>query len=84
MIVTNKLNKLEPDNLDYKLSYARMLMSSEDQTDKLKGNQLLRGIIRQDHSNPEALSLLAFSYFEGEDYKMAAVTGNDATFIGTR
>jgi len=67
-------NKLEPDNLDYKLSYARMLMSSEDQTDKLKGNQLLREIIRQDHSNPEALSLLAFSYFEGEDYKMAAVT----------
>lgn len=42
-----------------------MLMSSEDQTDKLKGNQLLRDIIRQDHSNPEALSLLAFSYFEG-------------------
>ncbi|MBF1229256.1 MAG: c-type cytochrome biogenesis protein CcmI, partial [Haemophilus parainfluenzae] len=41
---------------------------------KLKGNQLLREIIRQDHSNPEALSLLAFSYFEGEDYKMAAVT----------
>ena len=35
-------NKLEPDNLDYKLSYARMLMSSEDQTDKLRGNQLLR------------------------------------------
>ena len=31
-------------------------------------------VIRQDHSNPEALSLLAFSYFEGEDYKMAAVT----------
>ena len=51
-----------------------MLMSSEDQTDKLKGNQLLRDVIRQDHSNPEALSLLAFSYFEGEDYKMAAVT----------
>ena len=67
-------NKLEPDNLTYKLSYARMLMSSEDQTDRLKGNQLLRDIIRQDHSNPEALSLLAFSYFEGEDYKMAAVT----------
>ena len=67
-------NKLEPDNLTYKLSYARMLMSSEDQTDKLKGNQLLRDVIRQDHSNPEALSLLAFSYFEGEDYKMAAVT----------
>ena len=46
-----------------------MLMSSEDQTDKLKGNQLLRDVIRQDHSNPEALSLLAFSYFEGKIIK---------------
>ena len=78
-------NKLEPDNLTYKLSYARMLMSSEDQTDKLKGNQLLRDVIRQDHSNPEALSLLAFSYFEGEDYKNGGRhLGDDVTFIGAR
>ena len=40
-----------------------MLMSSEDQTDKLKGNQLLREIIRQDHSNPEALSFTGFQLF---------------------
>ena len=66
-------NKLEPDNLDYAFLCAYVNVF-EDQTDKLKGNQLLREIIRQDHSNPEALSLLAFSYFEGEDYKMAAVT----------
>ena len=51
-----------------------MLMSSEDQTDKLKGNQLLREIIVKIILIREALSLLAFSYFEGEDYKMAAVT----------
>ena len=31
-------------------------------------------MIRQDHTNLEALSLLAFRYFETEDYKMAAVT----------
>lgn len=69
-----KANKLEPDNVQYKLGYARILMFSEDATDKLKGGNLLREVIRQDHTNIEALSLLAFRYFETEDYKMAAVT----------
>lgn len=69
-----KANKLEPENLQYKLGYARVLMFSEDATDKLKGGDLLREVIREDHSNIEALSLLAFRYFETEDYKMAAVT----------
>ncbi|KKZ54866.1 c-type cytochrome biogenesis protein CcmI [Haemophilus haemolyticus] len=69
-----KANKLEPDNVQYKLGYARILMFSEDATDKLKGGNLLREVIRQDHTNVEALSLLAFRYFETEDYKMAAVT----------
>lgn len=69
-----KANKLEPDNLQYKLGYARVLMFSDDTTDKLKGGDLLREVIRKDHSNLEALSLLAFRYFETEDYKMAAVT----------
>ena len=69
-----KANKLEPDNVQYKLGYARILMFSEDATDKLKGGDLLRQVIRQDHTNIEALSLLAFRYFETEDYKMAAVT----------
>ena len=49
-------------------------MFSDDATDKLKGGDLLREVIRQDHTNVEALSLLAFRYFETEDYKMAAVT----------
>ena len=69
-----KANKLEPDNVQYKLGYARILMFSEDATDKLKGGDLLRQVIRQEHTNIEALSLLAFRYFETEDYKMAAVT----------
>lgn len=69
-----RANKLEPDNVQYKLGYARILMFSEDATDKLKGGNLLREVIRQDHTNVEALSLLAFRYFETEDYKMAAVT----------
>ena len=49
-------------------------MFSEETRDKLKGNDLLREVIPENHSNIEALSLLAFSYFETEDYKMAAVT----------
>lgn len=69
-----KANQLEPENVQYKLGYARVLMFSDDATDKLKGGDLLREVIRQDHSNIEALSLLAFRYFETEDYKMAAVT----------
>ncbi|MDO5054521.1 MAG: c-type cytochrome biogenesis protein CcmI [Pasteurella oralis] len=69
-----RANKLEPDNNEYKLSYARILMFSEDPTDKSQGDNLLKEVIRQDHSNLEALGLLAFRYFEVEDYKMAAVT----------
>lgn len=69
-----KANKFEPDNVQYKLGYARVLMFSDDTTDKLKGGDLLREVIRKDHTNIEALSLLAFRYFETEDYKMAAVT----------
>ncbi|OOF50595.1 c-type cytochrome biogenesis protein CcmI [Rodentibacter genomosp. 1] len=69
-----KANQLDPENIQYKLGYARVLMFSDDPTDKLKGGDLLRDVIRQDHTNIEALSLLAFRYFETEDYKMAAVT----------
>ncbi|WP_109078145.1 c-type cytochrome biogenesis protein CcmI [Aggregatibacter kilianii] len=69
-----RANKLDPKNTQYKLAYARILMFSEDETDKLKGDNLLREVIREDHANVEALSLLAFRYFETEDYKMAAVS----------
>ncbi|AFF24533.1 TPA: c-type cytochrome biogenesis protein CcmI [Pasteurella multocida] len=69
-----RAHQLEPDNIEYKLSYARILMFSEDTSDKTKGDTLLKEVIRKDHSNLEALGLLAFRYFETEDYKMAAVT----------
>lgn len=69
-----RAHQLEPDNIEYKLSYARILMFSEDTSDKTKGDTLLKEVIRKDHSNLEALGLLAFRYFEIEDYKMAAVT----------
>ncbi|MFZ7308370.1 c-type cytochrome biogenesis protein CcmI [Avibacterium avium] len=66
--------KLDPENIEYQLSYARILMFSDDQTDKNKGMDLLKGVLRKDHSNLQALGLLAFQYFESEEYKMAAVT----------
>ncbi|WP_150538939.1 c-type cytochrome biogenesis protein CcmI [Actinobacillus vicugnae] len=69
-----KASKLDPQNLQYKGSYAQVLMFSQDQTDKDKGKAVLKEILRQDHTNLDALSLLAFSSFEEEDYKMAAMT----------
>lgn len=69
-----KAMKLDPSNLQYKISYAQMLMFSNDPTDKAQGKEVLKEIIRQDHTNLDALSMLAFSAFEEEDYKMAATT----------
>lgn len=65
---------LSPENLDYKIAYARILNNSEDAQDNELANQLLREVLRKDHKNMEALSLLALQYFEKEDYKLAAVT----------
>lgn len=70
----DKAVKLDPNNLEYKLSYARILMMSDNDAEKLQGETLLKEVIRQDHSNLQALGLLAFYYFAKEDYKMAAVT----------
>ncbi|ABR74221.1 c-type cytochrome biogenesis protein CcmI [Actinobacillus succinogenes] len=69
-----KAAKLEPENTEYKLSYARILMMSDDSNEKMQGEELLKQVIRRDHTNMQALSLLAFYYFSKEDYKMAAVT----------
>lgn len=69
-----KAVKLDPENTEYKIGYARMLATSEDETDRKKGEELLKEVIRKDHTNMQALSLLAFRYFELEDYKMAIVT----------
>ncbi|OOH88132.1 hypothetical protein BMT54_08980 [Pasteurellaceae bacterium 15-036681] len=49
-------------------------MFSADPKDKEKGEEVLKQIIRVDHTNLDALGLLAFNFFEKEDYKMAATT----------
>lgn len=69
-----KAHQLMPNNVEYQLSYARILMFSDDPSDKSQGENLLKQVIRQDHSNLDALGLLAFHYFEKENYKMAAST----------
>lgn len=69
-----KAYQLAPDNQEYQLSYATILMYSEDPSDKSKAEELLKQLLRQNHSNVQALSLLAFYYFEQEDYKMAIVS----------
>ncbi|EXI62269.1 hypothetical protein MHD_10525 [Mannheimia granulomatis] len=70
----SKAAQLKPDNLDYQLSHAQLLLFSEAQEDKKQGEILLKDIIRKDHTNFNALSLLAFHSFEKEDFKMAAMT----------
>lgn len=69
-----KAVQLQPENLQYKQKYAQILMFSSDPKDKEKGEEVIKEIIRADHTNIEALSLLAFNAFEKEDYKMAAMT----------
>ncbi|QLB12511.1 cytochrome c-type biogenesis protein CcmI [Bisgaardia hudsonensis] len=66
--------KLDPNNIRYKISYAQLLMLANDEADKIKGTTLLREVLRVEHTNLQALSLLAFQYFEREDYKMAVAT----------
>ena len=69
-----KATQLEPKNMQYKSTYAQLLMLSQDKSDKEKGKELLSKLLREDHTNLDALSMLAFSAFEEEDYKMAAMT----------
>lgn len=69
-----KAVKLQPDNMQYKTNYAQILMFSADPKDKEQGEEVLKQIIRVDHTNLDALGLLAFNFFEKEDYKMAATT----------
>lgn len=69
-----KALQLEPQNLQYKSTYAQLLMLSQDKSDKERGKALLKELIREDHTNLDALSMLAFNAFEEADYKMAAMT----------
>ncbi|MBE2893928.1 c-type cytochrome biogenesis protein CcmI [Spirabiliibacterium falconis] len=62
---------LQPNEMNYKVSYARILLFSQDERDQVQGEMLLRQVIKQDHTNTQALSLLAFNAYEKENYTMA-------------
>lgn len=63
--------RLQPNNLKFALAYAKILMFSQDKTDNEKGRMLINQVLRQDHSNPEALSLFALDNYQRGGYKMA-------------
>lgn len=67
-----KATKLQPENLQYQQRYAQVLMFSADPKDKEQGLEVLKKILKADHTNLDALSMMAFHYYELEDYKMAA------------
>ncbi|WP_064605390.1 c-type cytochrome biogenesis protein CcmI [Photobacterium sp. J15] len=62
---------LDPENPEVQLSYAQslMMMGNPQQIDFAR--QLLRSVIRQDHTNLRAMSLLAFDAFENGEYSKA-------------
>ncbi|MGF1714594.1 c-type cytochrome biogenesis protein CcmI [Photobacterium chitinilyticum] len=62
---------LEPGNPEVQLSYAQTLMLIGDPAKSDYARQLLRSVIKQDHTNIRAMSLLAFDSFERGDYPQA-------------
>ncbi len=62
---------LEPGNPEIQLSYAQTLMLIGDPAKSDYARQLLRSVIKQDHTNIRAMSLLAFDSFERGDYLQA-------------
>ncbi len=67
-------NKLDPNNVRYKIAYARFLLFSRDNIENMQGRKLLKEVLRVEHTNLDALSLLAFHYFEKENYEKAIAT----------
>lgn len=66
--------QLAPQDTAYKLAYARFLLFSDSKADNAKGMEIVRAVLRQNHTNIEALSLLAFQHFAQRDFRMAAAT----------
>ncbi|MCP3698421.1 MAG: c-type cytochrome biogenesis protein CcmI [Aliivibrio sp.] len=66
-----KAYELKPTDVDIKLGYAQALMLSGDDAKADQAKQMLKQVLRGDPTNLRALSLLAFSSFERQDYKGA-------------
>jgi cytochrome c-type biogenesis protein CcmH len=63
--------KLSPTNSNVKLGYAEVLTRSGDPQDNQLGGNLLRELVKTDHTNVRVLSLLAFNAFEQQQYREA-------------
>ncbi|RPH29539.1 cytochrome c biogenesis protein CcmH [Buttiauxella warmboldiae] len=63
--------KLAPTNGNVKLGYAEVLTRSGDPQDNQLAGDLLRELLRTDHTNVRVLSLLAFNAFEQQHFREA-------------
>ncbi|EAA1528231.1 cytochrome c biogenesis protein CcmH, partial [Salmonella enterica subsp. enterica] len=59
---------LDPKNRDAALGYAEALTRSSDPEDNRRGGELLRQLVRSDHTDIRVLSLYAFSAFEQQRF----------------
>ena len=66
-----KAYALDPTSVEIKLGYAQALMLSGDDAKAEQAKKMLKQVLRSDSTNLRALSLLAFSSFERQDYKGA-------------
>ncbi|MGF1758380.1 c-type cytochrome biogenesis protein CcmI [Photobacterium sagamiensis] len=62
---------LAPNDLEIQLGYAQTLMLIGDPGQSDYARRLLRSVIKRDHNNIRAMSLLAFDAFEAGDYQQA-------------
>lgn len=60
--------RLDPKNSDAALGYAEALTRSSDPEDNRRGGELLRQLVRSDHTDIRVLSLYAFSAFEQQRF----------------
>ncbi|EBP3365363.1 cytochrome c-type biogenesis protein CcmH [Salmonella enterica subsp. enterica] len=60
--------RLDPKNSDAALGYAEALTRSSDPEDNRRGGELLRRLVRSDHTDIRVLSLYAFNAFEQQRF----------------
>ncbi|MBY5947369.1 c-type cytochrome biogenesis protein CcmI [Photobacterium rosenbergii] len=67
----NRAYRLDPTNPEVMLSFGQTLMMIGDPAQSERARVLLRSVLRVDHTNIRALSLLAFDSFESGDFQQA-------------
>ncbi|GHA39103.1 c-type cytochrome biogenesis protein CcmI [Photobacterium aphoticum] len=72
----DKAYRMDPNNPEVQLSYAQTLMMIGDPAQADRARLLLRTVLRTDHTNIRAMSLLAFDAFERQDYAQAVAYWN--------